>query len=1124
MLHAIKWLAERYRAPLYAQMVSLVAIPTLLAVAGPAILICPDLPTVPKIDGDLSDKAWTPALAIRDFRDKASDEPAPAPTKILLGRHGETLYLAAQLSFRAGHNIASFSKSDDDPDLWRDDCLEVFVAPTLNKPDFLQIILNSAGQIADSCSGGAWDLSPRPQLATRIANGQLQMEASFRLAALAGKEPREGDVWGLKLCRTHWDRQTKDRAKENVYTSDMPGSGSYSSRPYARLVFGRVTEVTRKALAKLAPKTQGAHPIHQLIEAAKTKVWAKPYRKLFRNRRHQSERLIFHDTDTGAEIWRVTCDPHNDGVTYANRFPWNADGSCLMFMSRGRMGGNWHMFMTGDGEHVMQIPGTAQLAHPRWRRGHPDELLSAAGKSLVSFDIRTGEQQVIAQIPEDVPGRATFGPHGRWTAVCKQGFGEGGILTVIDVQTGESRRIKLRTSSEDFSGDWLYSGGIAYVKGVPHVGYSLNHLPHLSREHQYQQWLMNLETGEYRSVRYLSHGGTSPLGDRKVGYWGGGVHTTDYFGDDKEFVMNIGTGGHIAWMSSPEWCVAGNSGSPGGSRFSGQLVQIYVDTGNWCRIAHGQTKNTTYASHLFCNTSPDGTKVEYSSTMLGRRDMYWAVMHRPEPPRNLKGTRNGQSVRLEWERPAIGKECAGARIWRARQSGGPYGIVSGNEPVAGQSWTDADAPTPAYYVATSVEHSSLESRCFSSEVAPTDGQGEWPGRLRLYVEAETGQGSGAFDADFHGSASCDRFIEHRQGTGAGQLTLEFDLTKGGRFQVWARMRATANAATVVAKLGSQSASATVTGPDWRWTRLDPRADLGQGQITIVLKCSEPGIGIDKLLLTDDLEMEPTGFGDTEQPPVPRIAYLTAAAESPYEVRLEWQAGASPSIHHFNIYRIRRPGAAISQESLVASPSTPAHLDWGLDPGTAFEYVVTTVDCFGHESEAARVTCATPGVERRLIQVEAETGEVEGGELRVVEDPVASGGAYVETSPEELRSPYRLIVPFEVAEPGDYVVWASMFPLKDSHIYQRFAVDGKPKGLMYLGSQRSGSTKRLLLWRPLGVVTGVTPFVWHLEPGPHRIEILHVGQPGFVKRYHAIDQFIVTNDRSFVPAGPTWEWE
>ena len=1120
MPHAIK----RPRARLYAQMVSLVAIPTLLAAVGPTILICPDLPAVPRIDGDLSDKAWTPALAITGFRDKDSGEPAPARTKVLLGRQGGTLYLAAQLSFRAGHKIASFSKGDDDPDLWRDDCLELFIASDVNKADFIQIILNSAGQIDDSRSGGAWDLSPRPQLATRVADGQIQMEASFRLAALAGKEPREGDVWGLKLCRTHWDRQTEAQARENVYTSNMPGSGSYSSRPYARLVFGRVTEAAKELLAKLAPKTQDAHPIHHLIEAAKTKVWAKPYRKLFRNRRHQSERLIFHDTDTGAEIWRVTCDPHNDGVTYANQFPWNADGSCIMFMSRGRLGGWWAMFMTGDGEHVMQIPGTTQLSHPRWRRGRPNELLSAAGKSLVSFDIRTGEQQVIAQIPEDVPGRATFGPHGRWAAVCKQGFGEGGILTVIDVQAGRSRRIKLRTSSKDFNGDWLYSGGIAYVKGVPHVGYSLNHLPHLSREHQYQQWLMNLETGEYRSVRYLSHGGTSPLGDRKVGYWGGGVHTTDYFGDDKKFVMNIGTGGHIAWMSSPEWCVAGNSGSPGGSRFSGQLVQIYVDTGNWCRIAHGQTKNTTYASHLFCNTSPDGTKVEYSSTMLGPRNMYWAVMHRPEPPGNLRGIRKGQAVRLEWDRPTIGEEWAGARIWRARKSGGPYEIVSGKEPVVGMNWTDAEAPAPAYYVATSVEHSSLESHRFSNEVAPTDGQAEWPGKLRLYVEAETGQASGAFDVNFHGSASGDRFVEHRRGTGAGKLTLKLHLVKGGRFQIWARMRSTADSTTVAARLGSQSAQATVAGSDWRWTRVVSSADLDRGQLAVILECSEPGIGIDKLLLTDDLEMRPTGLGDTEQPPVPCAVNLTAAAESPYEARLEWQSGASPSIHHFNIYRIRRAGAAISQESLIASPSSSTHLDWGLAPGTTFEYAVTTVDCIGHESEAVRTSCSTPGVERRLIQVEAESGEVDGGELKVVEDPGASAGAHVETPPEVLQSPYRLIVPFEVAKAGDYVIWASMFPLRDSHIYQRFAVDGKPKGLMYLGSQRSGSTKRRLLWRPLGVVSGVTPFVWHLEPGPHRIEVLHVGQPGFVKRYHAIDQFIVTNDRSFVPPGPTWEWE
>ena len=1093
------------------------------------LLVCPELPSAPMVDGVLSDKAWQGARQIDRFWNTRTGEPAPADSRVLLGRHGPCLCLAASLSFRAGHTIESFSKGDDDPGLWEDDGIEVFLDTNLRGGGFAQIILNSAGQVYDARTSEAgsattWNLKPRPRVAARIVGSRLHIEAAFDLAALGGQLPKVGDVWGLKLCRTHWDRRARGPKRDHVYTSNMPGSGSYSSRPYARLVFGRVTEATRKALAKTDRKGPAAHPIHRLVEASRTRVWAKPYQKLSLKGRYQSERLIFHDTGTGAEIWRVTFDPYPDGVGYANWFPWNEDGSWLMFGSRERMGGYWHMFVTGDGERITQIPGAALLAHPRWRSGHAEHLLSAAGRSLVSFSIKTGKQEAIAQIPEGVPGRPSFGRYGRWAAICKQGFGQGAVLTALDLHTGETQRIKLRTSSKDFSGDWLYSGRISYVKGVPHVGYSLNHLPHLSRQHQYQQWLMNLQTGEYRSVRFLSHGGTSPLGDRKVGYSGGGVCTTDYFGDDKRFVMSIGTGGHIAWMSSPQWCLAGNSGPPGGSRFSCQLVQIYVDSGNWCRIAHGQTRNTTYGSHLFANTSPDGTKAEYSSTMLGPRDMYWAVMHWPEPPRNLRAGRAGAAVRLAWDRPEISKEYAGARVWRSARSGGPYRLVSGREPIAQFAWTDADSPPRAYYVATSVEHSSLESRRFSNEVAPIEGSEQWPGKLRRYVEAETGESAGAFAVNFHGSASCDRFVEHRRGEGVGSVSFQLDLPRPGPLRVWARARATQKPADLVAKMGRQSSRTAVAGPGWRWAQLALPIEFARGRNVLRLESSGPGLGIDKVLLTDDSDAKPVGFGDTECASPGPVTRLSATAESPHEVRLAWTAPACPSVHHFSIYRLRRPGSPVLQENLIASPWGAGHLDWGLEPGTTFEYAVTAADSFGHESSEARVTVSTPPVERLVIEVEAETGSVEGGERKIVADPEASGGAYVETPPEALNSKYRLTVPFEVQEPGDYVVWASMFPLKDSHIYLRFAVDGKPNALMYMGSQRSGSTKRRLLWRPLGVVSGVTPVSWRLQPGRHRIEILHVGRPGFAGRYHAIDQFVVTNDRSFMPPGPTWGWE
>ncbi|MDP6060269.1 MAG: fibronectin type III domain-containing protein, partial [Pirellulaceae bacterium] len=555
---------------------------------------------------------------------------------------------------------------------------------------------------------------------------------------------------------------------------------------------------------------------------------------------------------------------------------------------------------------------------------------------------------------------------------------------------------------------------------------------------------MNLQTGEYRKVKYLSHGGTSPNRDRKVGYAGGGIYSTDFFGDDKKFVASAGSGGHIAWMSSPDWCLAGNAGKSGDSPFSCQLVQVFVNDGNWCRIAFGQTKNTTYGSYLFVNTSPDGTKAEYSSTMLGPRDMYWAVMNRPEPPRLLKATRANGKVLLEWERPETGKEYAGARIWRAEKSGGPYQLISGRKPVNGTTWSDPNPPASACYVATSVEPSTLESRRFSDEVRNTAANNEWPDKLRIYAEAETGKPAGSFAVNFHGTASNDRFIEHRRGDGEGILDLAVQCERATDYRLWIRARTTKGPASATANAGQQNLKIQLKPQAWSWHSFDGRLSLKAGSRSLRIQSIDPGFAVDKILLTDDFNMIPAGLGDTEAALPSRVKTLNAVPESPHEVRLSWQPDPSSDVHHFNIYRIREKGARPSQENLIGSPSSPAHLDWGLEPGSSFEYAVTAVDSFGRESEPVRASATTRALVRPpIIQVEAESGTVVGGEKKVVKDKDASGGAYLETPPDALKSEYRLSVSFTVEKEGNYIVWAALFPLKDTHIYLKFAVDGKP---------------------------------------------------------------------------------
>jgi len=1099
------------------------------AAAVPEV-VCPLTSSPPTVDGALSAEEWTLAAVIERFHATVRGALAPAATRLLLCHDPKRLYVGAECRFRPGHQVKSFIKRDGGDEIWRDDCLEIFIAPDLLKPEYIHVIVNSKGRLYDSKSGdesAAWDLHPS-EAATRIINNTLVIEMAIAFAAL-DVIPKTGDVWGIKFCRTHWDRSpTTDRERPgNVFTSTVAGGGSYHDRPYGRLIFGARTARTQAILKRLKGSSSArAHAYHRLEEARRANVWAKPCEKLVRDGVNFGERLIFRDTGTGAEVWRVTFNAGPDGVSYANTFPWNADGSLLMFSGRKRIDGGWHMLLSADGTRISRPKGYGSMTHPRWTRDDPESVLCSSGRDLFRINVLTGKKTGIASLPEHVQGRLSFGPKGVWAAACKRGFGKGGELTLIDLKTKTTRVIPLRTASKDFGGDWLYSGGVTYVGETPHVRYSLNHLPHLSAEHKYQQWTMNLETGEYRLVKYLSHGGTSPNRDRKVGFWGGSIHTTDWFGGDKKFVMRIGTGGHIAWMSSPEWCLAGTSGAPNSSRFGDQLVQVFVDTGNWCRIAYGQSAQTTYASHLFTNTSPDGTKGEYTSTMLGPKDVYWAVVNRPEPPERVKAARSTAGVQLNWSAPGIRKEIKGYRVWRSDRSGGPYALVSGRNPVKRTQWTDTRAPAdePLFYVLTSVEHSTLESRRFSREVAvPAAGRTGWPGKVRRYVEAETGTAQHPMAEDFSGTASCDRFVAHRHGEGEGKLVVSVNVPRAGRYLLWARVRGPGRLRVTCADrpVGSLGTARAV----WSWTKMSAEAHLPTGDCELALVTEDKGCAVDKLLLTDDPAFVPRALGDTTRPAPGPPAGLRAKKRTRFDVALAWRPSPDPEFHHYQVYRGRTPGFQCAQENLVGSPDEPAFLDWGLEPGAAWYYGVTAVDTWGHESKPARVTAATQALARRtLIELEAEKGRPENGRHKTVKDPAASAGEYVVMPAEVItRKPFRLVIPFRVEHTDRYVVWLSLCPVADAHVYLNVDVDGKNRSLMYVNNTQKGKPAKRFTWRPLGAVGGPTPLVWDLSPGKHRLALSLVGAAGFANRITAVDRAIVTNDLSFVPEGPIWDW-
>ena len=107
----------------------------------------------------------------------------------------------------------------------------------------------------------------------------------------------------------------------------------------------------------------------------------------------------------------------------------------------------------------------------------------------------------------------------------------------------------------------------------------------------------------------------------------------------------------------------------------------------------------------------------------------------------------------------------------------------------------------------------------------------------------------------------------------------------------------------------------------------------------------------------------------DQAPPPAPAGLAAGARSPFAVELTWAPPLSTDVNYYNVYCSTRVQPDVVQERRIASPSEQSIIDWGLQAGTEYHYLVTAVDHAGHESKPCEeVAVKTPPIQRVFQQI------------------------------------------------------------------------------------------------------------------------------------------------------------
>ena len=131
----------------------------------------------PVIDGKLDDKVWDQAQEITGFADDTQGFVPEVRQSLRLLYDLEGLYVGTRYQTVPDQELRAEHTLRDDANLWRDECLEVFLDPDLDRSTYYQFVANLKGiqsdlKIVDSKT------KPRDWDEARLWNGRWQVETA----------------------------------------------------------------------------------------------------------------------------------------------------------------------------------------------------------------------------------------------------------------------------------------------------------------------------------------------------------------------------------------------------------------------------------------------------------------------------------------------------------------------------------------------------------------------------------------------------------------------------------------------------------------------------------------------------------------------------------------------------------------------------------------------------------------------------------------------------------------------------------------------------------------------------------------------------------------------------------
>ena len=803
-----------------------------------------------------------------------------------------------------------------------------------------------------------------------------------------------------------------------------------------------------------------SHPVHNLLELAKRGRILPAYLRREGLKTYPSERLLFKDTATGATIWKLTRWPGESRHQYANMLCWNANAGLLkMFSTRAR-----NLLLTSDGRRMYKLPVPDADWIAKWCPVDPARLYVQEYRGdkqvFYAYDV---ERNTKRYLPGVYPRRRTslWVPHpdGKRliivdnsqspTAETSHGY-------VINPDTGE--RVVF-----DFQG---VTHQVWFTKRKDYLiyfGYESANKRYTAKRRG--AWLINPDGTSLRKVydpKWV-HRDFSPDGKR-VAFHGVGLRIVNVIDGGDEVQASSHSGGHCTWQTTPEWFVSSTQGVLRCVGAQGQGFD-YV-------LCHSrfQSPLDNFGGRQRPCSSPDGTKVAYSSTMSGDWDFYNVVSRLPHPPRQVRCRVEGARVRLTWQPPKFHRETKGYFVYWSPESGGEYRQVNA-APVVETTFTDRlpRGATHAFYVVSSVERCGLEGRLSEEVCASPDGT--WSGPVRRYFEMEDCRPVKPLMEFFDPAASRMYVMRMDRGNG-GRARMRIRIPAARRYAVWLRLKADPDACAVTLRRQRQRLVAKgLKSAKYAWTRLG-LLDLPQGGSDLDFEVSGKRSRLDALFITDAQGDRPKDslLWDATPPAQPRGLRANKAGKS--HIALSWQPVKDPDVAHYNVYASRKPAFRVSQKRLIASPIDPRYTDWGLRLGTKYHYKVCAVDRRGNRSEPSAELVAETTKAAPFVAVRKSLGPVRPGlppKTSKSRKRLETMGAFAVRA-HRLTKSTALSVDLDVPADGDYVLWVKYALIKRKGGSSIRLVADKQVGqvgwsLRYVAASYSAPSAAVFVWEP-----------------------------------------------------------